>query len=99
MRTHPPGADPFTMQVNPTATGAGDPRRYEILVRGPIGPTILEAFPTLSASRRGSDTLLAGSLLDQSALYGVIHQLESLGLELLEVRCRPDCGPEGLAGR
>ena len=40
-------------------------------------------------SRSGQDTLLTGSLPDQSALYGVIHQLEALGLELLEIGCLP----------
>lgn len=62
-------------------------RRYELRVRGPIGPTLMQAFPTLSASPSGQDTLLSGSLPDHSALYGVIHQLEVLGLQLLEVRC------------
>jgi hypothetical protein len=70
----------------------GGPQRYEIRVRGPIGPTIMQAFPTLTASRSGHDTLLAGSLPDQSALYGVIHQLEALGLDLLEIRCPSSSG-------
>jgi hypothetical protein len=48
----------------------------------------MQAFPTLAASRTGQDTLLTGSLADQSALYGVIDQLEALGLELLEIRRR-----------
>ena len=64
-------------------------RRYELRVRGPIGPTLMQAFPTLSASQSGQDTLLSGSLPDHSALYGVIRQLEALGLQLLEVRCEP----------
>ena len=71
------------------ATGRNEPRRHEIRVRGPIGPMMMQAFPTLAAANRGQDTLLTGSLPDQSALYGVIHQLEALGLELLEIRCRP----------
>jgi monoterpene epsilon-lactone hydrolase len=61
---------------------------YEIRVRGRLGPTLLEAFPDLAARRHGQDTLLRGQLPDQCALYGVIHQLEALGLELLEVRRR-----------
>jgi hypothetical protein len=65
------------------------PRHYEIRVRGPIGPMMLVAFPELTARKRGKDTVLCGSLHDQSALYGVLHQLEALGLELLEVRCPP----------
>ncbi len=77
------------MSANERATGGREPRRYEIRVRGPIGPTTMQAFPTLAAASRGQDTLLCGSLPDQSALYGVIHQLEALGLELLEIAvCR-----------
>jgi hypothetical protein len=87
MRTHPSDADSDHMPANERATGGSDPRRYEIRVRGPIGPTIMQAFPTLSASRSGQDTLLTGSLPDHSALYGVIHELEALGLQLLEIRC------------
>ena len=81
------------MTANKSATGGCEPRRYEIRVRGPIGPTIMQAFPTLTASRSGQDTLLTGSLADQSALYGVIHQLEALGLQLLEIRRLPTGGP------
>jgi hypothetical protein len=47
---------------------------------------LVQAFPTLTVRRRGQDTILSGSLPDQSALYGVIHQLEALGLQLLEIR-------------
>jgi hypothetical protein len=61
-------------------------RPCALLVRGPVGPTVLQAFPTLTGHRRGPDTLLSGSFRDQSELYGVIHQLEVLGLELLELR-------------
>jgi monoterpene epsilon-lactone hydrolase len=60
---------------------------YEILVRGRLGPTLLEAFPALEAQRRGDETLLSGPLADQSALYGVLHQIEALGLQLLGVSC------------
>ena len=84
-----PDGEPNRMPANKRATGGREPRRYEIRVRGPIGPTMMQAFPTLAAASRGQDTLLTGSLPDQSALYGVIHQLEALGLELLEIRCLP----------
>ena len=86
------------MPANHTASGGREPRRYEIRVRGRIGPTIMQAFPTLAASRSGQDTLLVGSLSDQCALYGVIHQLEALGVQLLEIR-RPDCGGAGTTGQ
>ena len=74
------------MPANKDATCCSGRRYYEIHVRGPIGPTIMQAFPTLTATRSGHDTLLTGSLPDQSALYGVINQLEALGLQLLEIR-------------
>jgi len=62
-------------------------RRVVIRVRGHLGPTLLEAFPALTADREGEDTLLSGPLPDQAALYGVLYQIEALGLQLLEVRC------------
>jgi len=93
MRAHPPDTDSKRMPSKQRATGDHEPPRYEIHVRGPLGPTIMEAFPTLVARRRGQDTVLGGSLPDQCALYGVIHQLESLGLQLLEIRRVP--GPSG----
>jgi hypothetical protein len=77
------------MSAENRAARGGEPRHYEIRVRGAIGPTMMQAFPTLALSQSGQDTLLTGSLPDQSALYGVIHQLEALGLELLAIRCLP----------
>jgi hypothetical protein len=85
------------MAANKSATGGCEPQRYEIRVRGPIGPTVMQSFPTLTASRSGQDTLLTGSLPDQSALYGVIHQLEALSLQLVEIRCATS-GRPGTSG-
>jgi len=74
------------------ATGAQSgpqPRRYEIWVRGHLGETMRSAFPALRAQPRGHDTVLTGSLSDQAELYGVLTEIEALGLELLEVRRVP----------
>jgi hypothetical protein len=65
--------------------GSG-PQRYEIRVRGRLGETISSAFPALQARTDGDDTVLAGVLADQAALYGVLAEAEALGLELIEVR-------------
>jgi hypothetical protein len=59
---------------------------YEIRVRGQLAGSLLHAFPALSAHRRGADTVLSGVLPDQAALYGVLTQIESLGLELVAVQ-------------
>ena len=98
MRAHPPNADAARVPADQSATGGSARRCYEIRVRGPIGPTIMQAFPALTATRSGHDTLLTGSLPDQSALYGVINQLETLGLQLLEIR-RPNCSGAGTTGQ
>jgi hypothetical protein len=64
------------------------PPRYEIRVRGILGDRLLMAFPDLDAVTDRGDTLLHGHLPDQSALHGVLGQIESFGLELVEVRRR-----------
>jgi len=64
--------------------------RYQISVRGRLGRTMRAAFPALDADAQGEDTVLTGTLADQAALYGVLAQIEALGLELLEVRRLPD---------
>ena len=64
-------------------------QRYEIWVRGHLGETMRSAFPALRAHARGEDTVLTGPLPDQAALYGVLAEIEALGLELLEVRRLP----------
>jgi hypothetical protein len=62
---------------------------YEIRVRGLLGSTLLGAFPDLQVQADGRETVLTGRLADQAALYGLLAQIESLGLELLEVRRTP----------
>jgi hypothetical protein len=59
---------------------------YEIRVRGLLSSMLLGAFPDLRAQAHGKETVLTGPLADQAALYGVLAQMEALGLELLEVR-------------
>ena len=59
---------------------------YEIRVRGRLGEMLLGGFPGLQAHTCGAETVLNGMLPDQAALYGVLAQIEALGLELLELR-------------
>ena len=60
--------------------------RYEIRVGGRLGDMIRFAFPELRARTQDGDTILSGVFADRAALYGVLAQLEALGLELIEVR-------------
>ena len=63
--------------------------QYEIRVRGHLGETMRAAFPELRARVDGTDTVLSGPLPDQAAVFGVLAAIESLGLELREVRRIP----------
>ena len=65
------------------------PYRYLIVIRGRLGETMRSAFPALQAEASGGDTVLTGPLTDRAALYGVLAEIETLGLELLEVRHLP----------
>jgi hypothetical protein len=58
--------------------------RYTIRINGHLGATVLSAFPALVPRRHGAHTLLTG-VLDRSALYGVLAEIEALGLDLLEL--------------
>jgi hypothetical protein len=62
------------------------PTNYEITVRGRIGPALVDAFQGMTASVSTTETLLRGQIVDQAALHGVLEQIESFGLELLDVR-------------
>ena len=64
------------------------PALYVIRIRGRLGATVLFAFSALAPHDHGADTVLTG-LLDRSALYGVLAEIEALGLDLLEVRRLP----------
>jgi hypothetical protein len=59
---------------------------YTIRIKGRLGATALSAFPTMTCELKGSETVLIGLLQDQSAVFGVIAQIEALGLELIELR-------------
>jgi len=61
------------------------PAMYTIRINGHLGATALSAFPAMASQRQGAETVLTG-LLDRSALYGVLAEIEALGLDLLEVR-------------
>ena len=71
------------------AHGDRPPYRYRIRVSGHLGVTIRSAFPALEAQAAGADTVLTGPLADRAALFGVLAEIEALGLDLLEVRRLP----------
>ena len=77
MRSHLPARDHHRMDLAPA--------RYVIRINGHLGATVLSAFPALVPHQHGAHTMFTG-LLDRSALYAVLAEIEALGLDLLEVR-------------
>jgi hypothetical protein len=76
MRGHLPALDHGGMDPAPAL--------YLIRIHGHLGAAMLAAFPALAPRRDGGHTVLTG-LLDRSALYGVLAEIEALGLDLLEI--------------
>lgn len=62
------------------------PPSYEIRVRGRLGQGLLAAFEGFEAEVEPPETVLRGTPADQAALHGVLERIQSLGLELVEVR-------------
>jgi hypothetical protein len=62
------------------------PGLYAIRIKGRLGATALSAFPLMVSELKDDETVLTGSLEDRSALFGVLAQIEALGLELLELK-------------
>jgi hypothetical protein len=77
MRFHLPARDHVVMDWAPAL--------YMIRVDGHLGALALSAFPGMTPRQKGTHTVLTG-WLDQSALYGVLAEMEAIGLVLLEVR-------------
>jgi hypothetical protein len=59
---------------------------YSIRIKGRLGATGLSAFPSMVSELKGGETVLTGLLEDRSAVFGVLAQIEGLGLEILELR-------------
>ena len=59
---------------------------YCIRIKGRLGATALSAFPAMVHHVDGRETVLTGLLEDRSAVFGVLEQVEALGLELIELR-------------
>ena len=69
---------------------------YTIRVSGRLSDALLSAFPTLHGQTLPDPDRAAGELPDQSALQGVLNQLDELGIEIVEVAKLPQA--DGSAG-
>ena len=60
--------------------------QLEIRVVGVVPTELLEELDGVRVVTKSVETVLRGSLADQAALIGMINRLQSLGVELREVR-------------
>jgi hypothetical protein len=67
---------------------------YEIRIRGRIGDSLLLAFEGLTVSTEPVETILHGPLPDQEALHELLAKIQSVGLEVVELRRLPATGPD-----
>ena len=64
--------------------------RYEIRIRGRVSAAVLETFDPMQSEVEPVETILHGPVRDQAELHGLLRRLQSLGLELIEVRRLPE---------
>ena len=62
------------------------PSDYEIRVKGRLSDSVTGAFEDFTASVKPAETTLRGEVRDSAELHGLLEQLQTLGLELIEVR-------------
>lgn len=64
----------------------------KILIRvdAEVSDELSGAFPQLVARRHPASTTLTGRVVDQQELQGVLHLLDSLGFEVVEVLTIPE---------
>jgi hypothetical protein len=74
-----------TMKDTPTGCSPG-PDRYEIRLKGRLDSRWAVWFDgmTLTANSDGT-TVIAGPVVDQAALHGLLHRLRDIGLPLVSV--------------
>ncbi len=65
---------------------------YEIRIKGRVGEALQLAFAGLTVTTKPVETVVCGSLPDQAALHGLLDTIQTLGLDLLEIRRLPEAG-------
>ena len=62
------------------------PHQYQIRINGHLGPQWIDWFDGLMITLEANgDTLLSGVVVDQAALYGILHKIRDLGMPLVSV--------------
>jgi hypothetical protein len=78
--------------VQPVVSGTRqvEAHKFEIRIKGKVSEATLSTFEGLHCSVQPVETVLSGPVVDQAALHGLLERIQSLGLELVEVRRLPE---------
>ena len=77
--------------MNTAATNPDGSGWYEIRLQGRLDPRWSARFDGMTLTTGDGFTLLAGPVVDQAALHGLLHQLRDIGLPLVSVtQVEPD---------
>jgi hypothetical protein len=72
--------------THPSTEDHHEPGQYEIRLKGHLDARWAERFAGLSFTHASDGTtILAGPVVDQAALYGLLRKVRDLGLPLLSV--------------
>ena len=64
--------------------------KCEIVIATSIGESWSEWFDGFEVTPEGTTSRLAGTIVDQSALHGILGRLRDLGIPILGVHVTPD---------
>jgi hypothetical protein len=62
------------------------PVDYEFRIKGRLSDSLSGAFEDFTAAVKPAETVMRGEVRDQAELHGMLDRIQSLGLELIEVR-------------
>jgi len=63
---------------------------YEFRIKGRLSDTVSGEFEEFTTAVQPAETVMRGQVRDQSELHALLDRIQSLGLELLEVRRVPE---------
>ncbi len=64
------------------------PAFYKILIKGTLDQSWSDWFGSLTVTEQNGETLLAGQVIDQAALHGILAKINDLGLVILSIERR-----------
>ena len=78
------GHEPMSQELDPHVD-SNRPMAYQIRLSGQLDARWADWFEDLTITLDGGDTLIAGPVVDQAALQGLLKRVRDLGMPLVSV--------------